>query len=947
MQMNTFQRFRPSFLCLLLALLSGSNASSAAISYVQNAWTNPSSPVSTATATFAGAETAGDLNLVFVGWSDSTSTVSSITDSKGNVYTLAVGPTRSSGNASQSIYYAKNIVAAAANANTVTVTFSTAVAYPDVRIVEYSGVSTTTPLDVVSGAAGSGTALDSGAMTTTVANDLLVLGNYIEHSTTSEGGGFTERLYDTDSQVVADAIEGTTGTYHATATQDPSGWWILSAVALQPANTGGDTQPPTTPSGLSATAASNTQINLSWTASTDNVGVTGYRIERCQGPSCTSFSQIATTGTSSTYSDSSVPAGASFTYRVRASDAAGNVSGYSNTATAATGAILYVQSTSSDPLGPVTIVSATFVNAQAAGDLNIIVVSANDSTSGITSLTDSKSNTYTLAAGPTRSTGNATQWVYFAKNIAAAMAGSNTITVTFNAAVNYPDLRLVEYSGLDTAAPLDGAAGAAGASTSTDSGAFTTTNANDLLFASNYVAHSTTGPGAGFTERLITGDQSIVEDEIVGTTGSYHGTAPQDTSGWWVMQLVAFKAASGGGGDTTPPTAPSGLTATAISSTQINLSWTASTDNVGVTGYKVERCQGASCTTFAQIATPTTTTYSDTGLTASTSYSYRVRATDAAGNLSGYSNVASATTTSSGDTTPPTAPSGLGATVTSSSQINLSWTASTDNVGVTGYKVERCQGASCTTFAQIAAPTTTTYSDTGLTASTSYSYRVRATDAAGNLSGYSNTASATTNSAGDTTPPTAPSNLQTSGVGASVVTLTWTESTDNVGVTGYKVERCQGANCTTFAQIGTPTANSYTDSGLTAATSYSYRVRATDAAGNLSTYSNTASATTASALTAPSGLGAPAVSSIEVDLSWVGSTGGAGTISYQVEGCTPANCSSFSLLGTSTTPTFNVMSLTGNTPYSFRVRATDTSGDLSAYSSTFTLTTPLSGPDCN
>ena len=74
--------------------------------------------------------------------------------------------------------------------------------------------------------------------------------------------------------------------------------------------------------------------------------------------------------------------------------------------------------------------------------------------------------------------------------------------------------------------------------------------------------------------------------------------------------------------------------------TQINLAWTAATDNVGVTGYRVERCQGAGCSNFAQIATPSGTTFNDTGLTAATSYSYRVRATDAAGNLSGYSSVA-------------------------------------------------------------------------------------------------------------------------------------------------------------------------------------------------------------------------------------------------------------------------------------------------------------------
>src|SRR5439155_19003388 len=107
--------------------------------------------------------------------------------------------------------------------------------------------------------------------------------------------------------------------------------------------------------------------------------------------------------------------------------------------------------------------------------------------------------------------------------------------------------------------------------------------------------------------------------------------------------------------DTTAPTAPSSLAATASSSTQIGLVWTASTDNVGVTSYRVERCTGASCTNFAQIGTTTTlTAFPDSGLTASTAYRYRVLATDAAGNLSTYSNIASATTLAVSDTTTPT-----------------------------------------------------------------------------------------------------------------------------------------------------------------------------------------------------------------------------------------------------------------------------------------------------
>jgi len=107
-----------------------------------------------------------------------------------------------------------------------------------------------------------------------------------------------------------------------------------------------------------------------------------------------------------------------------------------------------------------------------------------------------------------------------------------------------------------------------------------------------------------------------------------------------------------GSSDTVLPSVPADLTATAVSTTQINLAWSASSDNIGVTGYRVERCQGAGCSNFAQIAAPTTTSFGDSGLIPGTTYQYRVRAADAAGNLSAYSAIANATTQA--DTAPPT-----------------------------------------------------------------------------------------------------------------------------------------------------------------------------------------------------------------------------------------------------------------------------------------------------
>ena len=431
----------------------------------------------------------------------------------------------------------------------------------------------------------------------------------------------------------------------------------LSASEIQadmttPVGGGGplDTQAPTVPAGLSATPVSASQINLAWTASTDNVGVTGYRVERCLGAACSNFVQVATP-TGPSFNDTGLAASTTYRYRVRAADAAANLSGYSSVQNA------------------------------------------------------------TTQAGP----------------------------------------------------------------------------------------------------------------------------------------------------DTQAPTVPAGLSATPVSASQINLAWTASTDNVGVTGYRVERCLGAACSNFVQVATPTGPSFNDTGLAASTTYRYRVRAADAAANLSGYSSVQNATTQAGPDTQAPTVPAGLSATPVSASQINLAWTASTDNVGVTGYRVERCLGAACSNFVQVATPTGPSFNDTGLAASTTYRYRVRAADAAANLSGYSSVQNATTQAGPDTQAPTVPAGLSATPVSASQINLAWTASTDNVGVTGYRVERCLGAACSNFVQVATPTGPSFNDTGLAASTTYRYRVRAADAAANLSGYSSVQNATTQAgqtpqAPTVPAGL---------------------------------------------------------------------------------------------
>ena len=209
--------------------------------------------------------------------------------------------------------------------------------------------------------------------------------------------------------------------------------------------------------------------------------------------------------------------------------------------------ITYVQGNFATPQTASTTVSIAFTAAQVAGDLNVIAVGWNDSKAVVSAVTDSKGNKYALAVGPTVQSGYATQSIYYAKNIAAAVAGANTVTVTFASAATAPDIRILEYSGADPSNPVDVTVATTGSSATSSSGAVTTTNANDLLFGANLVQTSTTAPCSGFTKRLLTTpDGDIAEDEMVKTAGSYTATAPVSPSGDWIMQMVAFRTPTGG-----------------------------------------------------------------------------------------------------------------------------------------------------------------------------------------------------------------------------------------------------------------------------------------------------------------------------------------------------------------------------------------------------------------
>jgi chitodextrinase len=260
----------------------------------------------------------------------------------------------------------------------------------------------------------------------------------------------------------------------------------------------------------------------------------------------------------------------------------------------------------------------------------------------------------------------------------------------------------------------------------------------------------------------------------------------------------------------------------------------------------------------------------------------------------------------------PSAPIGLAATAQSPSSVGLTWglpnsgTADSYHVFRDGTEVAVLDGS------------TTTYVDTGLTDATAYTYTVRAVDLAGNSSPDSNSASATTP---DGTAPSAPGNVNASAVSASRIDVSWSASSDNVGITGYQIFR-------DGAQVGTAgsAATSYSDTGLNQLTAYTYTVKATDAAGNVSDPSGSAGATTldGTAPTVPGTLAATAVSGSEIDLSWAGSSDNVGVTGYQIF----RNGAQVGTAGAGAT-TYNDTGLASYVQYAYTVRATDAAGNVS------------------
>lgn len=290
-----------------------------------------------------------------------------------------------------------------------------------------------------------------------------------------------------------------------------------------------------------------------------------------------------------------------------------------------------------------------------------------------------------------------------------------------------------------------------------------------------------------------------------------------------------------------PPAAPTSLSGSVDftgSMYVVNLSFADNASNEF--WVEVERCTGAGCTNFTKVGQTLgedATGFQDRNVAQGVTYTYRVRAVGFLSG-SGYSNMVQVSVAPS---SPPAAPSNLSA-ATSDVNVVLTWQDNSNNE--IDFYVERCQGVGCTNFIGLGTSggaNIATWTDYNASAGQTYSYRVRAWNSDG-FSAYSNIATIAV-SGGGSTPPPAPSSLLAQVLSASQIQLTWTNNTGSQD--GVIIQRCKGVGCTNFTQIAVVAGNvtSYTDTGRAANTTYRYRVRAYNAAGN-SPFSNIASART-------------------------------------------------------------------------------------------------------
>ncbi len=823
-----------------------------------------------------------------------------------------------------------------------------------------------------------------------------------------------------------------------------------------------DTQPPSTPTGLAATVVSWNQIDLAWVASTDNVGVQGYKLYR-DGMYLAALGAIGSTA----ISDTGLAAATTYTYALSAIDAAGNESGLSLSASETT------QAPPSPDTSPPSVPANVTVAVTAPNDVAVRWSASSDSF-GVTryiiardgaaigmvggtalSFRDRSTNpsrTYSYAVAASDAAGNASAWSSGVVANTPSCTACPTATLRPVSDVGgtgfTPNSGTTRYTQLDEltadgdatyiAGPSSGTANAvlgmgpvpAGAVYSVSvryaarqavsSGEPGTMNVHAELYDGAILI------GTGDTRNLPTtywtytdtfGSLALASGSTlrVKLVQDSAGTSNRRSRFTWAEATITYSPP-----DTNAPSTPTGLTASAVSASQIDLAWAGSTDNVGVQGYKLFRngdpigdlLVGGSATLTSTSTTfdfaadaqgflcsvtgtgqcgggegnPSgglwgfgmghgwggdsqtwtwTGTWEQLGVAPNSSVvRVRLLGLDFAAEGQWISlgvSLANVMLLDGSDQPLATlfpgeylanfgiypwrnigtqSPITLASPVASTSTVKLVIFSKVDGDSYESTNWDWWYDNLSLETAAWMQTTPPSFTDMGLAPSTTYSYAVRAIDAAGNESAQSTAASATTPSSNDGVAPTVPTNLVATATAWNQVDLSWTASSDNVGITRYTIFR-DGLRLS----VVSGTTMSFTDRSTVGATSYSYTVTASDAMGNTSSLSSPAPATTpaegpdTTQPTVPGDVTAAAVAWNEVIVSWSPSMDDVGVAGYTVyrDGLRLVDLES-------PETSLRDPSAEAATTYSYTVAAFDAARNVSVLSNPAAVTTPAA-PD--
>ncbi|MCW2920659.1 MAG: Conserved putative secreted protein [Thermoleophilia bacterium] len=674
-----------------------------------------------------------------------------------------------------------------------------------------------------------------------------------------------------------------------------------SSVTTSTTASGPDNTPPTTPGTPTASNLAGHGVTLTWTASTDAVGVAGYRVEQTAPVIA---QPVLTTTTGLTYDVAPLIDATTYTFRVVAFDAAGNQTP-SSTRTIATPDV-----TAPDQLAPIAVGTRTSSTIQLSWSTPFDNV-------GVTGYR--VRNGASLLYSPTGT-----------NQIVANLAPLTPYTFAIEArdlAGNWSTARTVSTSTPDTVAPASPAN-------------LRMTSRTGTSISLEWDPASDDVATAGYRLYQVVAGSDVLVVNKPGLTHTVVGLS--NATAYW-FRIEAYDTASNTSGksslatstlDAIAPTTATNLAPSSITGTSMRVTWDPATDLVGVTGYDLERLVGGSWT---PVGSRSLVQFRDvTGLTSGVSYSYRVRAFDAAGNASTSPELAVATL----DTVAPGVPTSLVASSRTGSSFHLAWSAPSDNVGVVGYVVYVNNVA-------VGTPTSTQFDVSGLNQSTTYSVQVSAIDGTTPAPNESSraTISVSTIDPGDITPPTTPSLPSATNVTNSSMRLTWSPSTDNSGgIDGYQVHRLMGDGVSwQYLYYGLDTF--FDLSGLAPGTTYTFRIRAYDSSGNFATTGNVVIATGAAAdATAPTQPVGPAAATATEDgtvkLSWGASTDAVGVTGYRVSRLTGAG---YILQDTTPGIATTLLGQPIGTNTTYAIAAVDAAGNISS-ALVVTVTIPAPPP---